>query len=125
MGDGAEARWRFTRAAKAGDSQAKFMVEHGLAQEMKTPDKAKLEKLERCWSLAGQRIASMEDHQTLRAIYKMSEMEYLARKAPALVSSCYWRVQATQMSRRLSAEEMESLFGGDKESRPPGLTPRL
>jgi len=125
--DSSEARWRLTKAAAGGDAQAKFMISRGLDEELQLPDKAKLEKLERCWIFAGQRIASNEDHQTLRELYKMSELEYLAKKAPVMVPSCYWRLDTSKEPLyKLTPQQLEMLFGSsDEASSPPGLTPRL
>jgi len=125
--DPLEARWRLTRAGAAGDKQAQFMVDRGLAEELDLPDKKKLAKIELCWVLAGQRIKANEDHQTLMGIYKMSELQYLAKKAPGMVSNCYWRLQSADIAvRRRSPEELEVLFGSsDEQPNVPALTPRL
>jgi hypothetical protein len=125
--DPAEARWRLARPAAAGDAQAIFMIDRGLSEELSLPDKKKLTKIERCWALAGQRIAGNEDHQTLRAAYKMSEMEYLAKKAPGMVASCYWRINPEALApRRMSPEELEAIFGSSAgQPATPALTPRL
>jgi lipopolysaccharide biosynthesis glycosyltransferase len=124
--DPAEARWRFARAAQVGDAQSQFMIDQGLDEELQLPDKAKLTKLERCWALSVQRIRNNEDHQTLRALYKLSEQEYHARKAPAMVSSCYWRLQRNDLGPRpRSTEELEQLFSATDGRNTPVLTPKL
>merc|ERR1712032_545751 len=102
------------------------MIEQGLHEESQLPDKTKLTKLERCWALSIQRIRDSEDHQTLRALYKLSEQEYHARKAPAMISACYWRLPRNDLGpRQRSAIELESLFSATDGRNSPVLTPKL
>merc|ERR1719502_2067643 len=102
------------------------MIERGLEEEAALTDKQRLAKIERCWSLAGQRVLSHPDHLTLMKMYNISDMEYLSRKAPGLVSSCYWRIKPEELKQRrpTTPEELEALFGsGDGQPNTPALTP--